>query len=408
MPICRKCSNSFEGKFCPNCGAKYNAEIICPTCGSRVSSEQETCPECGESLSVHICSNCNKSFEGDVCPNCGAKYADATNSDDTEYRYRKAPQSSTASYSNQTPRKKKKGWIIVIALLVLYIGLSALDALGVFVMGTYNDFEDGEPNPDSSPVIVKFYGELGGEDGEWGMSYKVHGEDMTIYWGNAELMSGKVVNGVMKVSFMGEDDYYCKDGKEPDDFNEKGFMDYFRTILSPASKLISNIIYDKKDNKIDNDEAENNTENNTGNNDNTIGSNATHSCNYNSKGICTICNKSIAMNLAIPDTPIIIENNYAGNYQAHSITSVTCEISNYNTTSNTISYKITVIGQPYGRNAGGAYRVRWKIVDSNGIVIETDGEYSPHVAADESFTLSFNISGLYANMDYSLTFIKDN
>ena len=224
MQICQKCNTSFEGNFCPNCGTKYSAEVVCQGCGSRVSSSEKKCPECGADLTDAPISQNSRS----------------SNSSHSQA----ATSNNTYQSSNKSPSKKKSGWKTIIILLILYIGLSTLDALGVFVMGTYNEYENGELDTDSSPVIMEFYGELGGEDGEAGMSYRVHGEDVTIYWGNAELMNGKVINGVMKVSFMGSDEYYCKDGKTPDDFNEKGIMDYFRMILSPASKLISNILYD--------------------------------------------------------------------------------------------------------------------------------------------------------------------
>ena len=144
-----------------------------------------------------------------------------------------------------TNTKKKSGWKIILIIVALYIGLSVLDALGLFVMGTYEEYdEDGEIVADSSPVIMEFNGKLGGKDGEAGMSYRIDGEDFTVYWGEAKLMDGEINNGVIKVSFFGSATYYCKEGKTPDDFNEKGIIDYFRMILSPVSKLISDILYD--------------------------------------------------------------------------------------------------------------------------------------------------------------------
>ena len=139
----------------------------------------------------------------------------------------------------------KNKWLrTLIILLVIYIGLGTLDAMGVFVMGTYYEYEDGELNTESSGPELKFYGELGGEDGEMGMSYQIHGENFDVYWGDANVMNGEIVNGVMKVtSFMGKDTYYCKEGKTPEDFEKKGFVDYFRLALSPVAKIMGNIIY---------------------------------------------------------------------------------------------------------------------------------------------------------------------
>lgn len=138
--------------------------------------------------------------------------------------------------------KKKSGWKVILVLLVIYIGLAVLDALGVFVMGTYDQYIGDERDTDS-PVIVEFNGELGGDDGELGMSYKVHGENITIYWGDEQFASGKIVNGVMKLSVLGGSTYYCKEGKKPGDFNNKGFFDYLRMILSPVSKMVSNLLH---------------------------------------------------------------------------------------------------------------------------------------------------------------------
>ncbi len=336
---------------------------------------------------------------------CGTKYAN--NSSIGTGGNSRSTLTTTSSQSSQKSQKNNSGLKIIIAILVIYLGLATLDALGVFVIGTYNEYKDGELVDGGAPIIVEFYGKLGGKDGEYGMSYRVNGEDINIYWGDSKLMNGEVVNGVMRLSLMGETNYYCKDGKEPNDFNEKGFMDYFRTILSPASKLISNIIYGLKDTEIGNDEAEDNTENNTGNNDNITGSNASHICNYSSKGICTICNESIEMNLALPSTPITIKNIYAGNDHTYIITSLSCEISNYNAGSNTISYKITVKGENAGNSGSFACRIRWKITDNDGTVIETDGQYSPSVGKGEVFASTFTISGLDADKEYILEFIRD-
>ncbi len=54
MNKCKKCGTEFEGKFCPECGEKWQEqprdEKICPHCGSPVNVSAKFCPECGYSL----------------------------------------------------------------------------------------------------------------------------------------------------------------------------------------------------------------------------------------------------------------------------------------------------------------------------------------------------------------------
>lgn len=50
MHICKNCGTEFEGKFCPECGAKFISEDVCPKCGTKHSPEAKFCSECGAAL----------------------------------------------------------------------------------------------------------------------------------------------------------------------------------------------------------------------------------------------------------------------------------------------------------------------------------------------------------------------
>lgn len=47
MNKCTNCGTEFEGKFCPECGAKWQEEKICPRCGATLKSSVKFCNECG-------------------------------------------------------------------------------------------------------------------------------------------------------------------------------------------------------------------------------------------------------------------------------------------------------------------------------------------------------------------------
>lgn len=47
MHKCSNCGQEFEGKFCPNCGAKSEEEKICPNCGAKLAGSTRFCNECG-------------------------------------------------------------------------------------------------------------------------------------------------------------------------------------------------------------------------------------------------------------------------------------------------------------------------------------------------------------------------
>lgn len=47
MNKCPKCGAEFEGKFCPNCGEKWEDEKTCPNCGTKLPGSARFCNECG-------------------------------------------------------------------------------------------------------------------------------------------------------------------------------------------------------------------------------------------------------------------------------------------------------------------------------------------------------------------------
>lgn len=50
MNRCPKCGLEFEGKFCPNCGAKWEEEKTCSSCGAKLNGATRFCNECGYSF----------------------------------------------------------------------------------------------------------------------------------------------------------------------------------------------------------------------------------------------------------------------------------------------------------------------------------------------------------------------
>ncbi len=47
MHKCTTCGTEFEGKFCPECGTKWEEKRICPQCGSVLPANAKFCSECG-------------------------------------------------------------------------------------------------------------------------------------------------------------------------------------------------------------------------------------------------------------------------------------------------------------------------------------------------------------------------
>lgn len=52
MKICRECGCSFEGSFCPECGAKWHEDGVCPECGAKILENAKFCNECGAKIRV--------------------------------------------------------------------------------------------------------------------------------------------------------------------------------------------------------------------------------------------------------------------------------------------------------------------------------------------------------------------
>ena len=76
MHKCSKCGKEFEGKFCPDCGAKWIDPDLCPKCGTRHGPNDKFCQECGTRLDGKVnCPKCGAEMEANAsfCGECGAK-----------------------------------------------------------------------------------------------------------------------------------------------------------------------------------------------------------------------------------------------------------------------------------------------------------------------------------------------
>lgn len=52
MHKCVRCGAEFEGKFCGECGTKWDAVINCPHCGTTIAPGAKFCGECGNAIGV--------------------------------------------------------------------------------------------------------------------------------------------------------------------------------------------------------------------------------------------------------------------------------------------------------------------------------------------------------------------
>ena len=76
MHTCINCGHEFDGKFCPECGAKWVDPEACPKCGARHEPNATFCQECGARLDGKInCPKCGALMDGKAsfCGECGAK-----------------------------------------------------------------------------------------------------------------------------------------------------------------------------------------------------------------------------------------------------------------------------------------------------------------------------------------------
>lgn len=80
MHKCLKCGNEFEGKFCPECGAKFIEPDACPKCGAKHPPEAKFCSECGARLDGKIvCYKCGALSDAGTafCGECGTRLGGA-------------------------------------------------------------------------------------------------------------------------------------------------------------------------------------------------------------------------------------------------------------------------------------------------------------------------------------------
>lgn len=74
---CVKCGTLLPpgAKFCNNCGAPQEEQIVCPECGEANEADAKFCDNCGTSLGAQTCSNCGAALPrgAKFCPECGTQ-----------------------------------------------------------------------------------------------------------------------------------------------------------------------------------------------------------------------------------------------------------------------------------------------------------------------------------------------
>ena len=68
MHKCNKCGTEFEGKFCPECGTKWEDFKICPQCGADLKGDTKFCPECGYSFVADTAKSAPSSAPAETSP----------------------------------------------------------------------------------------------------------------------------------------------------------------------------------------------------------------------------------------------------------------------------------------------------------------------------------------------------
>ncbi len=181
MQICPNCGRKFEGKFCPDCGARRQEEKNCPKCGAKLNGSARFCSECGYSF--------------------------------TE-------KENAASETEKTWGVKRKfsaigGWIKTHLKIVIPITAAVTIAIILaitipFVVaakydGIYYQMQFGGDVDKSSYLILRS-GNWEDDDGEKG-TYKTDGDKIILYiklFGqNEELATGTITNGVLTLDMGG-------------------------------------------------------------------------------------------------------------------------------------------------------------------------------------------------------------
>ncbi|MDE7164906.1 MAG: zinc ribbon domain-containing protein [Clostridiales bacterium] len=127
MHKCRECGNDFEGKFCPNCGAKWEDKQICPNCGAKSAVGTRFCAECGHALNADFAEQSSNDFRS---VDNSVDYRENTVGDDSRAYAERA--ATTAAASGAV--KEQSGTLAKIYKILRYvpIGLLALYSLLVF------------------------------------------------------------------------------------------------------------------------------------------------------------------------------------------------------------------------------------------------------------------------------------
>lgn len=128
MHKCRECGNDFDGKFCPNCGMKWEDEQVCPNCGAKCSIGTRFCAECGHALNATSEEQYHNNFTS--VDNGRNVRENAVGDDSRAYSERVA----TTAASSCAVRKERSDTLAKIYKILRYvpIGLLALYSLLVF------------------------------------------------------------------------------------------------------------------------------------------------------------------------------------------------------------------------------------------------------------------------------------
>lgn len=126
---------------------------------------------------------------------------------------------------------------LVFFLLIIYILLSILDFIGVFVIGTYKSEEI------LGNSLYKRELKVNGKTDEQKITWRAYGDEIYFYRDGKEYSQGTIQNGVISIDVAGiYTGKIYKDGDSDRDPESKSFVDVLRTVLKPGTKLAGKVV----------------------------------------------------------------------------------------------------------------------------------------------------------------------